>query len=387
MIELKGIAWDHPRGYEPLIAASKEFAKQNPNVDIKWDIRSLKEFGDMPLEELTGKYDLITIDHPYMGQADADHLLLNLKDHISTGTLETHARQTVGPSFQSYHYRNRLYALPIDAAALIAAWRKDILMELGLDKLPKNREGLFAFYKKLPANKSVAWALCPTDFWCAFLTICAQDGGSNFIKDYSINHEIGSEVLDEIKKHLEYIHPGSLNWNPIQILDKMGEEDEIIYSPYLFGYTNYSRKGYARNTVHFANSPVNPENNVSTILGGVGLAISSRCKKIQSAVAFVAYVASPGIQEGIYTRAAGQPGNIKAWKNKKNNELCSDFFLNTLQTMENAYVRPQHPMWNCFQEQGAELLHEGVLKNTASDRLMKQLNKLYQSVVCNGEKI
>ena len=59
-IELKGITWDHPRGYDPLIAVSKEYAKVNLNIRVKWDVRTLKEFGDMPIENLIGKYDLIT---------------------------------------------------------------------------------------------------------------------------------------------------------------------------------------------------------------------------------------------------------------------------------------------------------------------------------------
>ncbi|NND79122.1 MAG: carbohydrate ABC transporter substrate-binding protein, partial [Maribacter sp.] len=68
-IQLKGIAWDHPRGYEPLVALSNRFMQSHPDLKIKWDIRSLKEFGDMPIEDLIEAYDLITIDHPYMGQA------------------------------------------------------------------------------------------------------------------------------------------------------------------------------------------------------------------------------------------------------------------------------------------------------------------------------
>jgi multiple sugar transport system substrate-binding protein len=52
MIILKGIAWDHPRGYQPLGAISEEFSKEYPMVSIIWDVRSLKEFGDMPIEEL-----------------------------------------------------------------------------------------------------------------------------------------------------------------------------------------------------------------------------------------------------------------------------------------------------------------------------------------------
>ncbi|PKQ64841.1 hypothetical protein BZG02_03035 [Labilibaculum filiforme] len=383
MIQLKGIAWDHPRGYEPLIAASKEFSKRNPNVNIKWDIRSLKEFGDMPIEDLIGKYDFITIDHPYMGQADANNLLLNLKDKISKDVLDMHAKESVGASYQTYNFKNNLYALPVDAAALVAAYRKDLLAELGCSGLPKSREELFAYYKTLPSRKSVAWALCPTDFWCVFLTICAQDGGRDFIKDYTLNKTVGVNALNEIKKHLDFIHPESMNWNPIQILDRMGEGNEIVYSPYLFGYTNYSRKGYSKNLVHFTNSPVNPKQEISTIMGGVGLAISANCKEVKTAVDFVSFVADAKIQKGIYTKEGGQPGNLVAWTSKENNELCSDFFTNTMKTMKDAYIRPQHPMWNSFQEQGACLLHEGVLKNIESEKLMKLLNELYKEL-CNG---
>ena len=384
MIQLKGIAWDHPRGYEPLIAASKEFSKLNPNVSIKWDIRSLKEFGDMPIEDLIGKYDFITIDHPYMGQADADNLLVNLKNHIAVDTLEKHAKQSVGPSYHSYNYNNQLFALPIDAAALVAAYRNDLLSDLGIVDLPENRAELIDFYKKLPSNRKAAWALCPTDFWCAFLTICAQDRGRDFIQDYRVDTVVGSNALDEIKRHLEYIHPESMSWNPIQILDRMGDGDEIVYVPYLFGYTNYSRDDYCNNKVHFTNSPSNPQHEISTILGGVGLALSANSKNVNIAVQFIDFVASSEIQEGIYTQAAGQAGNLKAWESQTNNELCANFFSNTMKTMQNAYVRPQHPMWNSFQEKGADLLHAGVLKNIDSVILMKELNELYQTIVNHG---
>ena len=82
MIELKGITWDHPRGYEPLRAASKEYSKEHPNVRISWKVRSLKEFGDMPIEDLIETYDIITIDHPYMGQALQNNLLVPLEKKL-----------------------------------------------------------------------------------------------------------------------------------------------------------------------------------------------------------------------------------------------------------------------------------------------------------------
>ena len=179
---------------------------------------------------------------------------------------------------------------------------------------------------------------------------------------------------------MEYLHHESIDWNPIQTLDRMGEGNEIIYSPFLFGYTNYSRAGYAKNLVKFGNSPVNPNSGVSTILGGVGLAISAHCEHGDVAAAYVNYVATAETQEGIYTKNGGQPGNLIAWHSDDNNTLCNDFFVNTMETMEKAYVRPQHGGWNKFQEQGADLLHNGLVQDIPSETIMKKLNELYQSI-------
>lgn len=378
-IVLKGMAWDHPRGYEPLRATSDAFSKIHPSVSIVWDIRSLKEFGDMPIEDLIETYDIITIDHPYMGQADANQLLVPLERFISEDTLKKLKTESVGPSFGSYIFKGHQYALPVDAAALVSASRKDLMEGHGL-KPPKTREGLFGFYKQLPKGHKAAWALCATDLWCAFITLCAQDAGRNFIKNKTIDATLGTQVLDELKRHLDEIHPDSIHWNPIQILDRMAADDEIIYCPFLFGYTNYSRMGYAKHIVDFGNSPTNPTTDVSTILGGVGLCISAQCKHKELASAYISYVADAETQNGIYTKNGGQPGNLKAWQSKTNNALCHNFFSNTMETMEKAYVRPQHKGWNTLQEQGADVLHDGLLRNTPSANIMSHLNQLYQSI-------
>ena len=382
-IELLGITWDHPRGYEPLMAVSEEYTKLNPNINVKWNIRTLKEFGDMPIEDLIGKYDLITIDHPYMGQADKNKLLFPIENYLSENELAGHASQSVGRSFQSYRYNNHLYALPIDAAALVSAYRKDLFDKIGLE-IPKTREDLIQIYKNIPKEFSIAWPLCSVDLWCTFLTLCAQDAGRDFISNYQINEKVGSAVIDELKVHLEFLHLDSINMNPIKVLDRMSKDDEIIYSPFLFGYTNYSRVGYKKNIVHFTDCPVNPSNNISSILGGVGLGVSSNSKNVDAAVSFTKYCASPSVQETTFTQDGGQPGNMIAWESEDNNKLCNNFFKNTIKTLQTAYVRPQHPLWNQFQEQGSELLHACLLKNESSEKMMKDLNQLYQSVIPNG---
>ena len=53
-MELKGITWDHARGYNPLIPVSAEFCKAHPGVEISWKKRSLKDFEDFPVSRLAG---------------------------------------------------------------------------------------------------------------------------------------------------------------------------------------------------------------------------------------------------------------------------------------------------------------------------------------------
>ena len=56
----------------------------------------------------------------------------------------------------------------------------------------------------------------------------------------------------------------------------MATNDEIIYSPYLFGYTDVDKIDLDDLPKKISISvivPQNPKNNISTILGGVGLAV------------------------------------------------------------------------------------------------------------------
>ena len=78
MITLKGMTWDHSRGYDPMIATSKVFAKKhNNNISIEWNKRSLQEFADRPIEQMTEEYDLMVIDYPHVGEVSAKGLLQN----------------------------------------------------------------------------------------------------------------------------------------------------------------------------------------------------------------------------------------------------------------------------------------------------------------------
>jgi multiple sugar transport system substrate-binding protein len=48
MITLKGMTWGHPRVLLPMVATEQRFAELNPEVQIHWESRSLKDFEEFP---------------------------------------------------------------------------------------------------------------------------------------------------------------------------------------------------------------------------------------------------------------------------------------------------------------------------------------------------
>ena len=79
MIQLKGMTWDHSRGYDPMIATSEFFSKKyNNTVQINWDKRSLQAFADRPIDLMADEYDLMVIDYPHVGEVSALNVISNI---------------------------------------------------------------------------------------------------------------------------------------------------------------------------------------------------------------------------------------------------------------------------------------------------------------------
>ena len=128
MINLKGMTWDHPRGYDPMIASSESFTKKHNNsFSITWDKRPLQAFADRPIEQMTGQYDLIVIDYPHVGEVSANGLLDNFDKSEYTDQLSKLFQESVGQSHKSYFVDNHQWALAIDAATQVAVYRKDLI--------------------------------------------------------------------------------------------------------------------------------------------------------------------------------------------------------------------------------------------------------------------
>ena len=377
MASLRGITWDHPRGYQPLRAIASAW-KEKSNVEVHWDIRTLKDFGDYPVERLINLYDLIILDHPYVGSAATNQSLLPLDDHLQASFLKIQQEESIGESFNSYWYKNHCWALPIDAAAQVAAYRKDLADAINWE-LPKNILKLNEVAAALPKKYTLGIPLCPTDLWCVFLTLCAQYTNGNVFVDGGIDRAASVWALEQIRSWRSFLYKASFVLNPVQMLEYMSEKDDIIYIPFTFGYTNYARKGWRKNLVHFCNSPKYTADGKSSILGGAGLAISANTVHMKQCLDFMQFILSVDIQKQAYYQNGGQPAHMAAWADEGNNNDCSCFFSDTMDTMNKAFVRPRHPGFNLFQEKAADFVHQNVLFNSPSGKVIQKLNAMYQT--------
>ncbi len=372
MITLKGITWDHPRGYNPLVAASKVYEEQF-GVSVQWEKRSLSNFGDQSLVALAKQFDLLIIDHPHAGVANDTGCLLPLDDLLTYEQLQQLEQQSAGPSFLSYYYQQKQWALPVDAAMQCASSRPDLM---GEHAVPTIWEEVFELAESLKSkNLQVGTALCATDCLCTFLSLTAQFGSS--VRENNqllVTREVGLQVLQLMRTMRDNFHIKSLDWNPIQLYDHMATEDDIAYSPLAFCYTNYSREVFRKNKLSYHNAPWTK----NVVLGGAGISVSANSSHPKEAAGYAAWLCSAAIQNSVYVKEQGQPCNIVAWKNDDANALTNNFFANTMDTLTYAYVRPRYGGWPAFQQWLGETLHDYLTNDLQPETVLDQLQEAYE---------
>lgn len=384
---LRGMTWSHPRGLDPLVACIPPL--RDKGINLSWDARSLQGFEEASIRDLAAQYDLIAIDHPFMGDAFRQQALQPVDSIVGEAFVAELRASSVGPSLESYVWRDRLWAIPIDAAAQVAASRADLLTDLG-QAPPRSWAEVQVLVDALPAGKRVAMPANPTHVLLAFATVChavATDRSAGvdlrprWWRDDGFDPDTARAALEVLRPLLNTFHPMSWDSDPIQIFDHMVGNDDVVYTPVAFGYSNYARPSSYQHPLSFHGVPFTDGAVIGGMLGGVGLCVSERCSDPEAAATALRFIASGAIQRGLYAEAGGQPAHRVAWTDERVDETCPNFFSPTLASLDVSFVRPRLPGYPAFQREGGELLHRLLRQGTSDDETIAAMNGLWTEIL------
>ncbi len=373
---LRGMTWDHPRGYDPL-AACAALWQARTGVRIEWERRSLQDFESFPVAQLAERYDLIVIDHPHVGQITRERCLAPLQSAADVALL---GKEYVGASLASYLWEGSLWALPIDAAAQVQAWRPDLLGTPPAD------------WKAMLELASAGKVLCPLrppHNLMSLFTLSGLAGSPGHIEGPDLLDRSGAGLAYELLRELAaLIDPACLTMDPIAVLQRMSEpRSACACSPLVYGYVSYSRPRSQSPAlpapIAFGNLiPLAPGGAPrGSALGGTGIAVSARSPHREAAIQFARWVAGPEAQCGPYVTGGGQPASSAAWDDAAANATSLNFYRNTRATLEGAWVRPRHAGYMPFQQAASERLRAALASGEPAGSTIAAINRLYQEAL------
>ncbi len=373
MIYLKGMTWDHSRGFDPMVATSKKFQEiHNNQVSIVWDKRPLQAFADRPIEEMTEDYDLIVIDYPHVGEVASKGLLQNLDLPKYENQILELKNQSVGKSHESYFINNKQWALAIDAASQTACYREDLIASY-----PLNWNALIG----LAQNNKVLWPLKPVHAISSFYSIY-NNLTEELIPEHKdfIKKDFGVKALEMMKLVSSELIKDCFTMDPIQTAELMTETNDFYYCPYIYGFSNYSRKNYRKNILKYINvMDLSGKGPSGTHVGGTGIAVSNESKNKDFALEYAFWIAGANCQKSLFYESGGQPGNSEAWENQKINQETNDFFRATRKTLDLAWVRPRHNGYMEFQDKSGDIINEYLQSEISAESVCEKLSDMYNA--------
>lgn len=386
---LRGITWDHPRGYAVLAELEWLDAKADTRygavpAPLAWDRQPLAGFESQPIADLAGRYDLLVIDHPGLGAATA--ALHPLDDLFSPSELAAWAAAAVGPSFGSYRYAGHQWALPLDAAAQICVVRPDLM---GGRPPPATWQEVAGLARETP----LALVLGGPHALLTLLAICAAQGvppiaeaddgspAGGFAEDAAARDAvlIALDLLTDVCARIDLARAAG---NPIDVLEAMAVEDATACSPLVYGYVTYSEPGRRPYQLAACDAPAwQPGGRPGSVLGGTGVAVSCRVagEDMETARAHVRRLLAEPVQAGLVPRAGGQAALRAAWESDAVNAACGGFYRHTRTTLDQAWVRPRFAGWVAFQDQGSAVVRGGLSGRAAPIQILRQLQLAFRA--------
>lgn len=377
MNSYRGITWDHPRGRNALLAAAEDERRRGTGLDLTWFAHSLEHFESHPIDDLAQDYDLIVLDHPHLGDALQHHVLMPMEEIVGAERIRRWSGQSVGPSFDSYSVGGVQWALPLDAATQVSVYKPALVTAPPV---------LWDDVEILSTTVPVALSLAGPHAYLTFSSICAaydapvggpHDGGAGVAADAFVAEEIGIRALSRMRAIGSRAPSDAAGQNPISLLQRMTDTDDIAYCPLVYGYVNYSSP-----TLRFGDAPsAVPGGRHGSTIGGTGLAVSTRTEVTSSLVDHIDWLMSPDAQRRFIPRHDGQPSSRRAWTDGEVNRASAGFYRSTLATIEDSSVRPRFPGYIGFQSAASAIVRDVVAGKETAESGFTRLRRAYAAAV------
>ncbi|MCD4511757.1 carbohydrate ABC transporter substrate-binding protein [Brucella pseudogrignonensis] len=370
---LIGLTWDHPRGYNALAAAA---IHNETSVKINWKKQPLEGFESSPIADLCARYDLVVLDHPHLGEAIESNCLLPLEEIFEASELVKLVGTSIGPSARSYAMNGNHWAVPLNAATQVSAWRCDLIEPCVSGFCWDDISNLSAETGK------VALSLAGPHALLSYFSILASMGKPADPDCEILIDEQGGRDAYELMVELAQRTPrNAIDLNPIGILEHMSINSDIAMCPLIYGYVNYAdRSKVVGQRISFSNAPAWSKGGMpGSTLGGTGIAVSRRCPITPQLKAHLLWLMSEAVQTKFIPHHQGQPSSESAWADVSLDHEWSDFYSSTFESVSHAYVRPRYNGYISFQTNGSQYLRASLFERREWREVSNQLQRLYQA--------
>ena len=362
---LRGLTWDHPRGYRVLDALA---AMAGPGEAVRWQRQPLADFESRPLRTLADDFDLLVIDHPGLGEAVRDGSLQPLDGLFSASELAGWRSAAVGASFDSYQLGGRQWALPLDASAQVSVCRPDLLAEYPAS---------WADAVRIASEQRSVLCLGGPHALLMFAAICVASGvAPGAAPGEFVPAAVGAAALDVLARLLAHADRELSRRNPIGVLDAMTAPGGPAYCPLVYGYVTYHRPDSGRPRLAAFDAPAGPGGHGS-VLGGTGVAVTRSCPRPAAAAGLLRTLLSDPVQVGMYAQLGGQSSLRPAWQDGEANRRNGGFYAATRRTIETAWLRPRFPGYPAFQTAASAVLRDGLLGGENHGALLRRVGDLF----------
>jgi multiple sugar transport system substrate-binding protein len=393
-VTLRGLTWDHPRGYLVLDALA---AAADPGYSVRWERQPLEDFESRPLRTLADDFDLLVIDHPGLGEAVRDGSLQPLGRFFGPAELAGWRDLTIGASFDSYRLGGQQWALPLDAAAQVAVGRPDMLDE---------RPATWADARRVARAQRTTMCLGGPHALLMFAALCVASGTWPATSPGEfVPAAAGGGALDVLADLLAHADREVSMANPIGVLDAMAAPGGPAYCPLVYGYVTYRRPVPGRRRLAAFDAPAGP-GGIGSVLGGTGIAVTrSAAQTTAQAAAVTALLRrllSGPVQLGRYAELGGQSSYRQAWRGDgdepggptsatttssgtSRDERDGGFYRATRRTVESAWVRPRFAGYPAFQAAASAVLRDGLLGGEDHGVMLRKVNDMYTRARATGQ--